>query len=425
MAIASRSRRHAVALNGLALSVTLALTGCGESTSSVQGSQFSGNAPTTPAPSPAPTPSPTTPPTDSFSQTRMLESIVDNVIVPTFEAFTAETAAQHDSISDYCNAISGDQETTALTAAQDQWKATMSTWQMAELMQIGPLLENNSSLRNRIYSWPNVSSCAVDQDVVLAESADYDISNRTVSRKGLDALEYLLFNTNLNHSCTAFGTEPVGWNSRTDEDRKAARCAFAQIVADDLDSNANTLLSQWQGEDGYGEILKQAGMPGSDFTDAESAINDISDALFYIDSATKDAKLATPLGLFANDCGLQPCAQNVESRYANHSLENIQSNIRAFTLIYQGGESDDAVGFDDYLQDVGDSDTATQMLSDLNALFSMLGDLSLPLAEQLESAPEEVEQLHSGVKSVTDNLKTDFIQSLALELPATSAGDND
>ena len=51
------------------------------------------------------------------------------------------------------------------------------------------LIENNA-LRNRIYSWPNVSTCAVDQDIVRAEDANYDIASRTASRKGLDALEY-------------------------------------------------------------------------------------------------------------------------------------------------------------------------------------------------------------------------------------------
>jgi hypothetical protein len=36
-----------------------------------------------------------------------------------------------------------------------------------------------------------------------------------------------------------------------------------------------------------------------------------------------------------------------------------------------------------------------------------------------------VQEVHDQLKDVTDNMKTDFIQRLALELPATSAGDND
>ena len=39
--------------------------------------------------------------------------------------------------------------------------------------------------------------------------------------------------------------------------------------------------------------------------------------------------------------------------------------------------------------------------------------------------PEQVKEVHDQLKDVTDNMKTDFIQRLALELPATSAGDND
>jgi hypothetical protein len=147
---------------------------------------------------------------------------------------------------------------------------------------------------------------------VLAEQASYNISTRTSSRKGLDAIEYLLFNPNLNHSCTVFGTGPQGWNNRTDADSSAARCRLAKLAAADLVSNSEALLTAWNGTtnaQGYADILKNAGQQDSMFSNAQDAVNDVSDAIFYVDKLTKDAKLATPLGVFANDCGLTPCAK--------------------------------------------------------------------------------------------------------------------
>jgi predicted lipoprotein len=154
-------------------------------------------------------------------------------------------------------------------------------------------------------------------------------------------------------------------------------------------------------------------------------VNDVSDAIFYIEKFTKDAKLATPLGVFANDCGLEACAENVESRFAYHSLQNIISNIQGLNMIFLGGETDAGVGFDDYLLDVGATDTAEKMRGDLAEVIEFALSLQTSLAELLVQDPEQVQQVHDQLKDVTDNMKTDFIQRLALELPATSAGDND
>lgn len=402
----------------VAVAVTFGLIACGESTSSTQGSQF-GQGQTDP-----------TPPTDNFNQALLLQNLTDNVIVPTYTMFSEQAKQQQTAVMTYCDAVISQADNTAdlKTAAQQSWRDTASTWQMAEVMQIGPLLENSNSLRNKIYSWPNTSSCAIDQDVVLAEQADYDISTRTASRKGMDALEYLLFNENPNHSCTVFGTEPQGWDNRTDQERSVARCGFAQLVSAELVSNSEELLAAWNGtneQQGYADILKNAGQPDNQFSDVHDAVNDVSDALFYIDTQTKDAKLATPLGIFANDCGLSPCVENVESTYASHSLENVISNIRALNMIFLGGNDEQGVGFDDYLIDVGDQDTADQMRADLAQVTQFAENLQLSLAELLEQDPDQVQQAHDQLKAVTDNMKTDFIQSLALELPATSAGDND
>ncbi|WP_338324750.1 hypothetical protein [Pseudoalteromonas phenolica] len=38
---------------------------------------------------------------------------------------------------------------------------------------------------------------------------------------------------------------------------------------------------------------------------------------------------------------------------------------------------------------------------------------------------KKVEHTHAKVKDITDQFKHDFINKLALELPKTSAGDND
>lgn len=418
MAKPFNSKLANLVLSSAAIAVIMGLVGCGESSSSTQGALFS-KAATNP-----------TAPSNSFNQTLLLQSLTDNVIVPTYTKFAQLAVEQDTAINNYCDALTSKAVDTESkqNSAKQSWRDAMAVWQIAEVMQIGPLVDNNNDLRNKIYSWPNTSACALDQDVVLAEQASYDINTRTSSRKGLDAIEYLLFNPNLNHSCTVFGTDPQGWNNRTDEDRTAARCGLAKLASADLVSNSEELLTAWNGtanSQGYADILKNAGQQDSVFNNAQDAVNDVSDAIFYVDKLTKDAKLATPLGVFANDCGLSPCAENVESRFANHSLQNIISNIQGLNMIFLGGETDAGIGFDDYLVDVGAADTATKMRGDLTEVIEFALSLQSSLTDLLVQDPEQVKEVHDQLKDVTDNMKTDFIQRLALELPATSAGDND
>ncbi|WP_246814712.1 imelysin family protein [Ferrimonas balearica] len=404
----------------LAAALTLALAACGESNSASPGPDYGGgngdNGGVTP------------PPTDQFDQAALVANLADNVIAPTFADFAQRSAALNTAIGAYCDELEGSGDTTAARSdAQAGWRDAMATWQFAELMQVGPLRDNNSNLRNKIYSWPVVSQCAVDQDVAYFEAGNingtpYDITLRTETRKGLDALEYLLFNDNLDHRCSAT-TAPAGWNERPDAERALARCAFAEAVAGDLTNNANTLVAAW-GD--YAPQLKAAGQPGSDWADIHEAVNDLSDALFYLDSVTKDRKLDAPYQQFAGSCNSTECDAALESALSSHSIENVSANLKALKALFSGDLNEaTGTGFDDYLNEVGSGELANRMASDIEGAIATSEGYSQSLAQTLNDDPDHVQQTHADIKAVTDQMKVDFISALALDLPATSAGDND
>lgn len=358
-----------------------------------------------------------------FSQGNLIASIVDNVYLPTFELFAQRSQSLNTAVADYCAALPNDTDDNR-AAAQVQWKESMASWQMAEMMQVGPLFFNSNELRNQIYSWPNRRACFVDQNVVAAEEAGFDITSQNVSGKGLDALEYLLFDDDLDHKCTFASDALANWNNRSDEDRIAARCDFAKIVASDVLTNANAIVTAWTGDSGYADVIKNAGNSDSEFATSLEAINDISDGLFYFTGLLKDGKIATPVGLRANNCGLTACPEDAESFYADYSLENIITNMKALRVLLLGGTETD-IGFIDFLNEEGDTTTATNIIVALDEAISLAEGFTGTYTEVLTQNPDSIIQLHSEVNDVDDILKGDFIQSLALELPATSAGDND
>ena len=416
----------------LATSLVLTLAACSEDTTSTQGPNFGGG---------------TTDPGNgggtNFDEKALVANLVDNVITPTFTAFNQQATANHATLSQYCSVekaaalgeASEEQRLDALTNAQTSWRDTTTLWQHAEVMQMGPLVENEGELRNLIYSWPAKSLCGVDQDTAYFEDGvinldsnrPYDIKQRTATRRGLVSLEHLLFSEQLNHSCSIANDALADWNNRTDSERRIARCEFAVEVASDLVDNSQVLLDKWNGDTGYAMTLKNAGEVGSSFDSAHQAVNVISDALFYLTEEVKDKKLGFPLGYESNSCGLEACPQDVESPIAAQSLANIQANLAAFEKLFTGNGSveGNTTGFDDFLVEEEGADTKDAMITGLQESNQVIESINGSLQQALVSEKEKVEQAHAKVKDVTDQLKHDFINKLALELPKSSAGDND
>lgn len=411
-------------LSAIAVGVMTGLVGCGESVSSSAGSDFGSGTPTGP--------------TITFDEAKLVNNLTDHVITPTYQAFQQAVDSHEIAVNAYCTALTSEvddqlsaEAQSSLTAMKDSWTQAMDLWQQIEVMQVGVLVENNSELRNLIYSWPVVNSCSVDQDIIYNEQGSingsaYDIALRTNSRRGLDALEYLTFASNLDHSCSSDAGVVAQWNTRSELSRRQARCAFSQTVTADLKNQTSTLLNLWAGDNGYAARLKAADQVNSEFGSMHTAVNRISDAMFYIDSIAKDQKLAVPLGIFTNTCGAGVCSDALESRYSLQAKEHLISNMKGFEKLYTGNsDTGDNIGFDDFLQDVGDLETAQSMSAAIAVVLARLEDSQGTLTQQLEADASAVEETHAKVKTITDSMKTDFIVSLSLELPATSAGDND
>ncbi|AWB67326.1 peptidase M75 [Saccharobesus litoralis] len=387
------------------------LSGCGESSSSQCGDGF-----------------PNCNKTDNttqFDEKALVSHLVDRIIVPQHNAFAASLAPLESAVDQYCQALQADTVTNELNLAQAAWRSTATEWQKIEMYQLTPLSQDTQALRNLFYSWPSVSTCGVDQDTVfndagMINTTPYDISKRSVSRRGIPALEYTLFNSDLDHSCSSNSGAVANWNSRTDASRTLARCKYAQTLVDDIKVSQQTFANIWQGDNGYASQLKNAGQPGSDFTSVHQAVNVISDALFYLDSFVKDKKLGEPLGYFGTPT-------NVESPYSETSLQNISANLQAFYQLYMGDHFGSAspLGFHHFLIEEGETETAQNILTNIQAAQNRVANMQSSLKAQLNADQSDLEALHADIKKVTDDLKTLFITTLALELPSTSAGDND
>lgn len=357
---------------------------------------------------------------DTFDCTGMLDNLATNIMRPTFVEFQTAAGALETDIGEYCSALGTAQENAAFDAAQASWKNAMAVWQHAEVMQLGPLAENSGELRDTIYSWPFTNTCTVDQDVINSEQAGFDIATRTLDRRGLDALEYVLFSPSLDHTCPSNVTLTQGWNDRPEAERRQARCGFAALAAGDVAKQADELVTRW---DAFASQLTNP-------SDPAAAVNEVSDALFYVEDLTKDVKLRVPLGLSSNSCGGRPCPEDVESPHSRTSKDHVRNNLLAFQELFLGNESgtgDARLGFDDFLNQQ-DPNVSSLMESAITGAVASVSEANFPgtMYDDLESNDGNlVAAAQSAAKVLTDQLKEDFINVLGLQIPGSAAGDGD
>ncbi len=383
---------------------------------------------------------------DEFDFTAMFTHLADTIIVPNYSAFktAAEAlAAPASPLGEYCSAIGTADEAQRLDAARAAWRELMLLWQRAELHTLGPAADEAALLRNQIYAYDTrpFDSCRTDRAVVLAEEVGFDIATRDFNSRGLDALEYLLFEDALTHTCTASNPQTDPWDARPELARKQARCGYAQLVIDDVLQAGAAIEAAWLATGGdYRSIFIS-----SDEATRELVLASLSDALFYIEKDTKDAKLGVATGLKDDECAAQACPEAVESPFSGHGLENIRANLQAFVSLYTGG---DGVSFDDIVGDADMASVNTAFLDDANAAIALTtslieeGDDLAALAQAIVDADASAEcensnanpanspsvdvcALHGYLKRITDRLRTDFVTIVGVDLPDRVQGDTD
>jgi predicted lipoprotein len=312
--------------------------------------------------------------------------------------------------------------------AQDAWWTAMATWQELEVMQVGPAGSSLTTaggldLRDEVYSWPSINTCRVDQETIdRAWTSSSFFTERLVNVYGLDALEYLLFTEDSDNTCPGqIDINATGeWADLGDLGVSKNRSAYAHAIAVHVYQEGLDIHEKWDPYGGdFGAQLSMSGKAAT-YEDATTALNAIFDALFYLETHTKDEKLAHPLGLL--DCGSTDCLEDLESPHAQGSTAWVHANLVGFQKLFTGGSG---TGIDDLLVEMGHQGLADRMNGNLAQAIDTSGSLDVALDALFMKDQATALQLYDEVKAVTDDLKGDLSTVLSLQIPSEAAGDND
>lgn len=363
----------------------------------------------------------------AFDRRALLAHVADDFLIPTYDRFVTESAALTTAIEAHCSALgAGGDGADTLTAARAAWTTAIDTWETSESMLVGPAARTDNTIRNRIYSWPFVAPCTIDQGVIKrwTTPASYDVNAVFDNARSLSAIEYLLFYTSDVSSCPA---APVGW-AELGAERPEARCALAATIAADVAAQARALDDAWSASGGdYRTQLVQAGTAASSIASEREAVNMVSDALFYYDRMVWDMKVREPGGLKPNACGAieAPCLREVEHRFANRSTAAIRLNLRGLLVNFTGAGAIDGPGFDDYMIAVGAEAAAARIVEEIELTVTLADALPEDYIDAITNQRAKVVALSDALRVVNTDFKATFPAVLGLDVPEEIAGDND
>ena len=384
-------------------------------------------------------------PSASATKLSVLTAVVDEIVIPNYKQLATQTAPLAGSsspIAAYCSSIGTDDEASKLEAAREDWKSIMKTVQKTEMHIFGQAALNNLSLRNRVYFYQEkdrlvetVSTCATDVAVVNAWADNqYLVSASSANQRSMSALEYLLFNDNLDHTCAANVSAVSDWNALSDTDRKVRRCGLSLQIANDVAMNAEQIHATWLGSrDNF-----------LDPNEVGTRFELMTDGLFYFEKHTKSAKLNGPIGIdvLCPDEQLT-CPEFIESPFSETSLQNIKANAEQLLEIFDKG-------LDDLANESAPDDWSSSFKGLISAVINKIA--MMQSAAPNDSLVQQVARISSAndsaacqsafdspevdadlticslgglVKNVTDDLKIEFITYLGVDLPEGAGGDTD
>lgn len=378
-----------------------------------------------------------------FSEGKMLANIGMNVIARQTREFLIEAQALESRVTRHCESLVT--ETNSNSSEQklkSQWINTMLSYHKLDAAPLGPLNDAGRYLSDNIYSWPYLNVCGIDIEVVHLSATGDAREQILFSQRGLGALEYLIFDTQLSTACNQRAQPKTHqWAKKQTYEKKLDRCEYARFLTKDLVEKATELDKQWAMESGnYTRTL----VDGSRYETLKDATNELTDSLFSLEKV-KDQRLGKPLGRH-KDCFNEAgkCPEAAEHPWSGIALEAISARLNGFKSVYFGSHNPQmkAFGIDDFLISV-DSDhaqTNERILKNLETAQKAIDELLQKgtLQDQINEIDLEkcklttVEDriiplcaLFQDIRQVSLAMKSEVLVILSLRTPPIFQGDND
>lgn len=405
----------------------------------------------------------------NFSLEKVAANIAINVKRPSVKKLLDSIKELSTTIDGHCNSVrvfeslKEEQLKQMRQPIQISWKKAILNYHRVAAMNFGPGLKENSTVIESLYSFLESEKdftpgkCSLDlikTRYSITEERGRNAANVLPSLssvenyhlRGLDSIEALFFGPLNKSKCKIPNQRVIDYFKKPLIKRESHTCIISKHLMKDILRKTQELEKSW--DSNYGNYTEK--MLRGQYGPIVEVINNISQALFYLDTNIKDKKLAYPAGLDVRingenkKCINTNCYDYREHPYSEIGFDAIEVSLIAFRDLFQGRSiinQKKGFGLDNLLIENGLPGVATRMLYGIETTLKNIRKLknSTNLKDALEKiSSEKCEQSRSenrleeicsiiwDIRKTSDALKNEYINALSgISAPRQAQGDND
>ncbi|MCW8865119.1 MAG: iron-regulated protein A precursor [Colwellia sp.] len=369
----------------LALAIsTIALTGCGSSSSSEEEKVVE-------------------PTGFSFAATEMITNLTNDVIVAGYQSLNDEAADFLLASQTLVNTPTAEN----LAAAQQAWKDVRVPWEQGESHIFGPV--DALSIDPHLDTWPlNTSDLQALLDAQTGFSAD-ELKTFNDDVQGFHTMEYLLFG------------DGVADNEKSIEEMTALEREYLSAAVEVFKSYTQTLYDAWTVANdpndtnsvAYKDLLLTAN--NDVYASQLGVVEELINGMIGIVDEVGNGKIAEPFGSSIDNID----TSKVESQYSWNSLADFTDNIRGVQNVYRGEfpEQADKAGIIDFVaaaDEVLATRVDTEIAEAIAAIKAIAGDNDLPFRQAINDADARVriQAAIDALSTLQTSLENDVLTKL-------------
>ncbi|MFD0796974.1 imelysin family protein [Maribacter chungangensis] len=337
-----------------------------------------------------------------FERNTMLTNWADNIILPSYGAFSAEL----DDLSTAFETFRADASVSNLESFRTAWTSAYKMWQRVSMFEIGPA--ETVGLRLNINIYP--TDIEKINDFIASGAYDLSLSSNR-DAKGFPALDYLI---------NGFAEDDTAIVAKFNGENKEATLMYVGAVIDDMTALTNQVVGEW--DQSYRDTFV-----ANDGASATASVDRfVNDYIFYYEKFLRAGKMGIPLGVFSGTT----LPENVEAYYQQElANELFLEGLNAVQDFFNGthfgsnatGES--LASYLDALNTVKDGEDLNKIINDqFNAARTAVSGLG-SFRSEIENNPTPTNMLlaYDAVQKAVPMLKVDMVSAMSISIDFVDA----
>ena len=329
----------------------------------------------------------------------VLISLTETVILPRFENLVDSASNTEAAVLNFCAAP----DATGLEGVRESWKSLRSAWRQLEPFYFGPHSRIPTRYGRVLDFWP-VRESKINELLASEDPIDGEIiGGKGAVVRGIPALEYILFGS------------PADALLEMPPQNKT--CLVAQAMSEDIHNLSRDLRNQWTSDpDRFSLALTEP--ESGEFMDVRGALSEVVNRMGFTIENMRVDRLGTPLGDKVG--GEQLLPDSVESRYSNHSLEDLRQVLVTIETLFEGSDIENSYGLIDMPRIRSRQDIIDSFRQSLTAARAAINAIPEPLKESLDQT-QVVRSAYDRLGDLQRVIQGDVINVLGLSLAFNDA----